>query len=228
MCDSCRIRRDDISPWGIPLKVGNGNRRSDSEFTIFNLLIRLSKVEQLVFKTLHPVVCRWLNNWPQYRASPSFAFHTVVCRWLNNWPQYWAPIPFVSRVINLLVFGKVPSRASCVFERTTALKPAFRECFTNASSKRGLRSNFFQPHRAYIAFKALDRCETQAFFSWQRHCQLRMYCSNFGLTCLHKRPVDSKVSGIHFLMLFQEESAFCVPAILLALHGLRFNFLVNS
>ena len=39
--------------------------------------------------------------------------------------------------------GKVPSRASCVFERTTPLKPAFRECFKNASSKRGLRSNFF-------------------------------------------------------------------------------------
>ena len=43
--------------------------------------------------TSHPVVCRWLNNWPQYRASPSFAFHHVVCRWLNNWPQYQASFP---------------------------------------------------------------------------------------------------------------------------------------
>ena len=39
--------------------------------------------------------------------------------------------------------GKVLLRASCVFERTTPLKPAFREGFENASSKRGLRSNFF-------------------------------------------------------------------------------------
>ena len=64
---------------------------------------------------------------------------------------------------------------------------------------------FFLPHRAYIAFKALDRCETQSFFSWDRHCQLRMYCSKCGLIRLLKRPVVSKMSGIHFLMLFQEE-----------------------
>ena len=70
---------------------------------------------------------------------------------------------------------------------------------------RGVSEVTFLPHRAYIAFKALDRCETQSFFSWDRHCQLRMYCSKCGLIRLLKRPVVSKVSGIHFLMLFQEE-----------------------
>ena len=39
-----------------------------------------------------------------------------------------------------------PSRASRVFQRETPLKPAFRTCFENAPSKRGLRRNFFFPH----------------------------------------------------------------------------------
>jgi len=30
------------------------------------------------------------------KKQRNFAFHPVVCRWLNNWPQYWASIPFVS------------------------------------------------------------------------------------------------------------------------------------
>jgi hypothetical protein len=60
---------------------------------------RLSKVNSGPFFHFSPcpIVCRWLNNWPQYWASPSFAFHPVVCRWLNIWPQYQASFPFVSR-----------------------------------------------------------------------------------------------------------------------------------
>ena len=72
-------------------------------------------MEQLTFFTLHPVVCRWLNNWPQYRASLSFAFHPVVCRWLNNWLQYRASIPFVSRV------KCKPPFSSTLLERQTAV-----------------------------------------------------------------------------------------------------------
>ena len=113
---------------------------------------------------------------------------------------------------------------------------AFKICFSCIFSKSIFQEGspkelFFPPHRAYIAFKALHRCETQLIFSWDRHCQLRTYFSNWGLICLHKQPVFTKLSGNHFLILFQEESAFCVPivpAILLALHGLRFSFLVNS
>ena len=42
--------------------------------------------------------------------------------------------------------------ASRVFQRETSLKPAFRTCFENAPSKRGLRRNFFfySFHRAYM------------------------------------------------------------------------------
>ena len=120
--------------------------------------------------------------------------------------------------------GKNPSRASRVFQRETSLKPAFRTCFENAPSKRGLRRNFFfnSFHWAYMDFKALHRCETHCIFSWDRHCQLRMYSINLGLICLLHFPVLCKVSGIHFLILFQVASAFCVPAILLALQGFRF------
>ena len=126
--------------------------------------------------------------------------------------------------------GTHPSRASRVFQRETSLKPAFRTCFENAPSKRGLRRNFFfySFHRAYMDFKALHRCETHCIFSWDRHCQLRMYSINLGLICLLHFPVLFKLSGIHFLILFQVASAFCVPAILLALQGFRFKRLVNS
>ena len=126
--------------------------------------------------------------------------------------------------------GRNPSRASRVFQRETSLKPAFRTCFENAPSKRGLRRNFFfySFHRAYMDFKALHRCETHCIFSWDRHCQLRMYSINLGLICLLHFPVLFKLSGIHFLILFQVASAFCVPAILLALQGFRFKRLVNS
>ena len=84
MCDSCRIRHDDMSPSWNTFLGRNWHPRPDSEFPVFNVVIRLSKMKPLAFFTFHPVVCRWLNNLPQYRASPSFAFHPVACRWLTT------------------------------------------------------------------------------------------------------------------------------------------------
>lgn len=68
--------------------------------------------------------------------------------------------------------------------------------FLSQSCKKGLGSNIFSTHRVYIAFKALHRCETQLILSCDRHCQLRTYCINWGLICLHLLPVFTKVSGI--------------------------------
>ena len=67
-----------------------------------------------------------------------------------------------SPVVMWVKQGRHPSRASRVFQRETSLKPAFRTCFENAPSKRGLRRNFFfnSFHWAYMDFKALHRCET--------------------------------------------------------------------
>ena len=103
MCDSCRVRQDDMSPWENNFLGRNWDPRPGSEFTIFNLVIRLSEVKQWAFfNSFHPVILRWLNNWPQYWASPSFDFHPVVCRWFSNWPLYRASFPLVCRG-NLLV-----------------------------------------------------------------------------------------------------------------------------
>jgi len=70
VCESWRIRQDDMSPSGNTfLGKGNGIRRFDFEFLIFNSVIHLSKVGLLSFS---PCRSRWLNHVPPCLASPFF------------------------------------------------------------------------------------------------------------------------------------------------------------
>ena len=116
------------------------------------------------------------------------------------------------------------------FSTRNVLKTCISDMFWKCTFQEGSPTQlfFYSFHWAYMDFKALHRCETHCIFSWDRHCQLRMYSINLGLICLLHFPVLFKLSGIHFLILFQVASAFCVPAILLALQGFRFKRLVNS
>ena len=50
-----------------------------AEFTHFNLVIRLSKVEQLAFSSSFHLSVAVLNSWPQYRAL-TFSFFDLVIR----------------------------------------------------------------------------------------------------------------------------------------------------
>ena len=169
--------------------------------------------------------CSKNPHFPQvsmFKAVPNLIYWSICSR--GPWKNHHIIHSPVMVDLSVEKQGRNPSRASRVFQRETSLKPAFRTCFENAPSKRGFRRNFFfySFHRAYMDFKALHRCETHCIFSLDRHCQLRMYSINLGLICLLHFPVLCKLSGIHFLILFQVASAFCVPAILLALQGFRF------
>ena len=84
MCDSCRIRHDDMSPSWNTFLGRNWHPRPDSEFTVFNVVIHLNKMKPWAFFHFSP--CR-LSLVEQLAAIPGFAFFRFSpcrCRWLTT------------------------------------------------------------------------------------------------------------------------------------------------
>ena len=79
VCHSCRFDKMTWALRGIPFQVVLPTFDLISEFTHFNLVIRLSKVKQSAFFLFFTLSVAVLNSWPQYRAL-TFSFFNLVIR----------------------------------------------------------------------------------------------------------------------------------------------------
>ena len=88
--------------------------------------------------------CSKNPHFPQvsmFKAVPNLIYWSICSR--GPWKNHHIIHSPVMVDLSVEKQGRNPSRASRVFQRETSLKPAFRTCFENAPSKRGLRRNFF-------------------------------------------------------------------------------------
>ena len=115
MCDSCRIRQDDMSPSGNAFLGRKWEPRSDSELTIFNLIIRLSKMKQMASFLVEQLVAVpgttfLFRRWSCTDSRRTFVFqlcpreygarHCITLEGIRTYLQVWYFLPF-------MVFGEV-------------------------------------------------------------------------------------------------------------------------